>query len=184
MSPRDLSLTLAPLNDAQKGATPKPEAKILVAYFSWSGFTAAMARAIAKMTGGALHEIEPDQPYHFEYEICLYRAKDELATLAFPDLKNPLFDHESFSSIFLGFPNWLGSLPRVVATFLKLYDFYDSAIIPFCANGGDGCGRTLIELKELAPMAELKRPLVLRTSSVSSLPGKIESWLTSMGFLT
>jgi flavodoxin len=152
----------------------------LVAYFSWSGFTAAMAKIISQKLGAALYEIEPADPYPIEYGRCLARAQDELTRQDWPDLKTHLPDLENYATIFLGFPNWLGSLPRVVATFVKLYDLNDKIVAPFCSYGGAGAGQSLADLENLLPLAEFKPPLVIRVSHVKSLYRKIEPWLETL----
>ena len=38
--------------------------KVLVAYFSASGVTEGVAKQLAKVTGGDLHKIQPEQPCH------------------------------------------------------------------------------------------------------------------------
>ena len=50
--------------------------KILVAYFSYQGHTAGVAREIAEQTGGDLFEIKPVTPYP-AYDECLDVAKAE-----------------------------------------------------------------------------------------------------------
>jgi len=37
--------------------------KVLVAYFSASGVTEGVAKQLAEVTGGDLHNIQPEQPY-------------------------------------------------------------------------------------------------------------------------
>ena len=37
--------------------------KVLVAYFSASGVTEGVAKQLADVTGGDLHQIQPEQPY-------------------------------------------------------------------------------------------------------------------------
>jgi hypothetical protein len=102
--------------------------------------------------------------------------------LDWPELKSPLHGLEDYETIFLGFPNWLGSLPRVVATFVKLYDLNDKTLIPFCANGEGGPGQSIEELESLLPLATMLSPLILRVCNVTSLPKKIDPWLTDLGF--
>ena len=51
---------------AAASSVPAPEDGVLVAYFSATGNTRAVAEKIAALTGGDLYEIVPAQPYTSE----------------------------------------------------------------------------------------------------------------------
>ena len=38
---------------------------------------------------------------------------------------------DSYNVIFLGYPNWYGTMPMLMYTFLEEYDFSGKTIIPF-----------------------------------------------------
>lgn len=73
--------------EATPEATPEAEAssRILVAYFSCTGHTQAVAEQIAQQTGADLYEITPADPYTVEdlnYNDNNYRANQEMNDLA------------------------------------------------------------------------------------------------------
>ena len=61
-----------------------------------------------------------------------------------------LADHEAdiaaYDRVFLGFPIWWGTAPRIVNSFLEAYDFSGKTIVPFATSGGSGFGRTVATL--------------------------------------
>ncbi|MDR1608833.1 MAG: hypothetical protein LBT38_10560 [Deltaproteobacteria bacterium] len=155
--------------------------KILSVYFSWSGFSEAAARIISQKLGADTLELEPYEPYPHDYAQCLERAKYELTKDLRPNLKpGPILDLSPYKIVFLLYPNWLGSLPRLVVTFLETFNLNGKILLPVCANGGGKAGRSLEELTELAPKAIYLSSLSIRLSDVNSLPRKISYWLRDL----
>jgi len=60
-----------------------------------------------------------------------------------------------YDTIILGYPNWWGTMPMVVYTFLESYDFTGKTIIPFCTNEGSGMGSSVRFIKKLCPGANV-----------------------------
>lgn len=54
---------------------------------------------------------------------------------------------DEYGLIFLGYPNWWGTMPMAVFTFLEGYDFSGKTIVPFCTNEGSGIKAWLQELR-------------------------------------
>ena len=102
-------------------------AKTLVAYFSASGVTARVARALASAAGADLYEIRPQQPY--TAADLDWNNKKSRSTLEMTGrMPHPaLADHDAnvaaYDRILLGFPIWWGVAPTVVNSFLEAYDF-------------------------------------------------------------
>ncbi len=61
--------------------------QILVAYFSHSGNTGAVANLIHKSAGGDIFEIKAVAPYPDDYDACVRQAKQELDSGYKPALK-------------------------------------------------------------------------------------------------
>ena len=89
--------------EAQKTSNGK---KVLVAYFSRSGNTKAIANHIKELTGGDLFEIQTAKPYPADYHACTEVAKKEKNDNARPELKEKVKNIEEYDIIFIGFPNW------------------------------------------------------------------------------
>ena len=47
-------------------------------------------------------------------------------------------DISGYDNIFVGYPNWWGTMPMCMFTVLEKLDLNGKNIIPFCANEGSG----------------------------------------------
>ena len=121
--------------EAQKTSNGK---KVLIAYFSRSGNTKAIASHIKELTGGDLFEIQTAKPYPADYHACTEVAKKEKNDKALPELKEKMKNIEEYDIIFIGFPNWWGTMPMPILTFLESYKLEGKIVIPFCTHGGGG----------------------------------------------
>ena len=156
--------------------------KILVAYFSWSGNTKAVAEEIHKLVGGDIVEIVLATPYSETYIVTLAKAKAEQVANARPAISTKIADFDKYDVIFLGYPNWWGSLPMPVATFVESYKLDGKTVAPFFTHGGGGEQRCLSDLQKLAPNAKFTQDLVLSGSSAKNAQGEIKSWVDSLEF--
>ncbi len=125
--------------------------KVLAAYFSASGVTADAAKKIAELTGAELYEIRPEVLYtqadlnwQDQNSRSSVEMKDKTSRPKLADGKAPVADCDV---IFLGFPIWWGTAPRIIHTFLESYDFAGKKIILFATSGGSGFGNSLSDLK-------------------------------------
>jgi flavodoxin len=96
--------------------------KTLVAYFTWSGNTAAIAEKIARKTHGELYRIEREIPYSMDYNTCAYKeAKEEADKHLHPAITQPLPDLSQYDVVIIAFPIWWYTMPAPVMTFLESY---------------------------------------------------------------
>lgn len=134
--------------------------KKLVAYFSASGITAAVAKTLAEAAGADLYEIKPQTPY--SPADLDWTNKRSLSSVEMNDksFRPPLADRdahvEDYDAVFLGFPIWWYTAPTIINTFLESYDFTGKTIILFATSGGSGLGRTASDLKASAPGAVIR----------------------------
>ena len=56
----------------------------------------------------------------------------------------------SYDVICLGYPDWWGTIPMAVLTFLDSYDFSGKTIVPYCTHEGSGLGSSERDIKKLA----------------------------------
>lgn len=156
--------------------------KILVAYFSWSGNTKAVAEEIHKQVGGDIVEIVPATPYSETYSVTVAKAKAEQAANARPAISTKIADFDKYDVVFLGYPNWWGSYPMPVATFVDTYKLDGKTVAPFFTHGGGGEQRCLSDLQKLTPNAKFTQDLVLSGSSAKNSQSQIKSWVDSLQF--
>lgn len=130
---------------------------VLVAYFSCTNTTEAIAKHIEAETKGAHYEIVPEVPYTVD-DLKYYTGgradKEQADPNARPAIGDEVEDMEKYDVIFLGYPIWHGEAPRIIYTFLESYDFSGKTIIPFCTSHSSGIGSSDTNLHWLAPNAE------------------------------
>ena len=125
--------------------------KTLVAYFSASGVTAALAKRLADAISADLHEIQPEVPYtkaDLDWTNKNSRSSVEMNDKSFrPPVANRVENIDDYDTIYVGFPIWWYVAPTIINTFLEQYDLTGKEIIPFATSGSSGMGRTNDELK-------------------------------------
>lgn len=147
-------------------------AKILIAYYSRRGenYVNGSIRNLPKgnteviveklkalLPDADVYHIDTTYDYPADYYQCIDQAKQELRQKARPELKNPIAGIEAYDTIILGYPNWWGTMPMVVYTFLERFDFSGKTIIPFCTNEGSGMGSSERFIAKEAPGARLEK---------------------------
>lgn len=75
------------------------------------GNTEVIAEMIADLTGGDLFEVETVKTYPADYYACIDEAKAELRQGARPELKAYPDSLDGYDTIFVGYPNWWGTMP-------------------------------------------------------------------------
>ncbi|WP_299447317.1 flavodoxin [uncultured Phascolarctobacterium sp.] len=156
--------------------------KVLIAYYSWSGNTKAVAEEIHKQIGGDLQAIVPVTPYSETYAVTVAKAKQEQLSNARPAIKTQIPNIDEYDTVLLGYPNWWGSYPMLIATFAENNKLDGKTIAPFYTHGGGGEQRCSSDLRKLLPKANIQEGLCLSGSSARSAQGEVSAWLKSLGF--
>ena len=133
--------------------------KTLIAFFTYSGNTRLIAERIQELSEGDLFEIRTKEPYPENYRASVDQSKKELAENARPVLSDSVEDFSSYEKIVLGYPNWCGTMPMPVWTFLEQYDFSGKQIYPYCSHGSGRVARSQYDLETLCPDARVKECL-------------------------
>lgn len=167
---------------AAPGATGKtPGGKPLVVYFSRSGNTRRLAELIHKRVGGDILEIVPAAPYPGDYQSTVDQAKQEQKDNARPAVTTRIADPGRYSVIFLGYPNWWGSMPMPVWTFVEQNGLDGKTIAPFNTHGGGGLGHSEADLKKLVPRSRVLKGLAVRGTRAGDAEKDVEKWLKGLG---
>ena len=166
---------------AQQVMDTKNGKKILIAYYSWSGNTKALAEEIHKQVGGDLVPIVPNTPYSETYAVTVAKAKQEQLSNARPAIKTAIPNVEQYDMVLLGYPNWWGSYPMMIATFAEKHNLNGKTIAPFFTHGGGGEQRCVSDLRKLLPKADVKEGLCLAGSSARGAQGEVSAWLKKLG---
>lgn len=163
--------------------------KTLVAYFSHigenlqnneiveltKGNTEIVAEKIAELTGGDLYKIEEEEPYPYKYDDCLRRSRREDENNEHPALKAGMrLNMDDYDTVYIGFPIWYRTYPRVVASFLDTYDFSNKKIRPFCTNDEGTFGISLLEMQSVLKGADFTDGLAIRGVDVNNADERIQ----------
>ena len=141
------------------------------------GNTEIVAKKIQELTGSDLFRIETVEIYPKDYTETTRVAQNELNENARPELTRTVDDMAAYDVIYLGYPNWWGTMPMAVYTFLESYDFSGKTIIPFCTHEGSGLGNSERDIKKLCPNTKVKSGLAIRGGSVKNADNMLKSWL-------
>lgn len=141
------------------------------------GNTEKAAQMLAALTGGRLFRIEPICPYSENYRACIAEAKKDLQSGARPALTEMPENLDAYDEIYLGYPNYWGTMPMAVYTFLEHYDFTGKTIHPFCTHEGSGLAHTERDIEKAAPGAAVTRGLAIHGSAVDDALPALKNWV-------
>lgn len=155
------STDATPTTSAQSAeeTTQQPEEhKVLVAYFSATGSTKAVAETLSATLSADLFEIVPQDPYtevdldwNDKTSRCNQEHEDDSIR---PAMETIVSNLEDYDTVLLGYPLWWGDAPLIVRTFLESGDFSGKTILPFCTSASSGFGDSGAHLQPFAPKAQ------------------------------
>ncbi len=172
-------------------------AKTLIAYYSRAdenyfggamryvkvGNTEIVCGIIKELIPADSFKIEMKNPYSPVYMTCIEEAKKDLRAKARPELVSMPDSIDGYDTIVLAYPNYWGTMPMAVFTFLEHYDFSGKTILPLCTNEGSGMGASERDIRRACPGAAVRGGLPITGSqSANSKPG-VQRWLKANGLL-
>ena len=140
------------------------------------GNTEQAARMLAAVTGADTLRIEQVQPYSEDYKACVAEAREDWQCGARPALVNLPESLDGYDEIYLGYPNYCGTMPMAVYSFLEHYDFTGKLICPFCTHEGSGLSQTERDIRKAAPGATVTRGLAIHGSHVDEAKSALAQW--------
>lgn len=141
------------------------------------GNTEKAANMIAELTGANLFKIEQKIPYAADYDTCIAQAKKDKQDNARPELVSLPEDLDDYDVIYLGYPNYWGTMPMAVYTFLESYNFFGKKIHPFCTHEGSGLSGTERDIAKAAKGADVKKGLAIYGSNVDDAEAALKKWI-------
>ena len=145
------------------------------------GNTEVVAKMIQEMTKSDLFHIEAVNAYPEDYTETTGVTQQEFRANARPKLSSHLESLASYDVIFLGYPNWYGTMPMPVFTFLEEYNFSGKTIAPFCTHEGSGLGRSVADVKKVCPQSTVLEGLAVRGGDVKNAQNEVTGWLREIG---
>ena len=172
-------------------------AKTLIAFFSRAdenyfggamryiqvGNTEIVCNLMKDMIEADLFKIEMKHPYSPVYMTCIDEAKRDLREKARPELTHYLDSIDDYDTVILAYPNYWGTIPMAVASFLERYDFTGKTILPLCTNEGSGMGGSEKTIRQCAPGADVKKGLPITGSYAARAEPELKRWLKANGLL-
>ena len=172
-------------------------AKTLIAFFSRAdenyfggamryikvGNTEVVCNIINELIPADSFKIEMKEPYSPVYMTCIDEAKKDLRAKARPELVTMPDSIDEYDNVVLAYPNYWGTMPMAVFTFLENFDFTGKTIIPLCTNEGSGMGSSERDIKKTCPGADVRKGLAITGSQAANSKGSVEKWLKSNGLM-
>jgi flavodoxin len=172
-------------------------AKTLIAFFSRAdenyfggamryvkvGNTEVVCGIMERLIGADSFKIEMVNPYSPVYMTCIEQAKKDLRENARPELVSLPESIDAYDTIVLAYPNYWGTMPMAVVSFLEHFDFTGKTILPLCTNEGSGMGSSEGDIKKYAPGAEVRRGLSVTGSLASDSENSVRRWLGANGLM-
>lgn len=166
--------------EANQKTEEETKMKTLVAYFSATGTTKALAEKIASQLNADLYEIKPEVPY--TAADLDWRDKTSRSTIEMQDKNSrpamikDLENAESYTTIYIGFPVWWYTAPTIINTFLESYDLSGKNVVFFATSGGSTIDKANAEFRAAYPTLKWKDGKVLNNASAE----QIKSWIASL----
>ena len=141
------------------------------------GNTEVIAEYIEELDDADLFKVEPAVEYPADYMKCIDVAKKEQQNDATPEIKQTLDNIDDYDTIYIGYPNWWGTLPMPMFTQLEQLDFTGKAVKPFVTHEGSGFGSSLRDIDKLCEGAEVKNGLSIPGANVGNAKSTVEAWI-------
>ena len=172
-------------------------AKTLIAYFSRAdenyfggamryvkvGNTEIVVNGMKELIDADAFKIEMKNPYSPVYMTCIEEAKKDLRAKARPELVSMPESIDAYDTVVLAYPNYWGTMPMAVFTFLEAFDFTGKTILPLCTNEGSGMGGSERDIKKACLGADVKKGLSVTGSQAANAKPSVQKWLSANGLL-
>ena len=172
-------------------------AKTLIAFFSRAdenyfggamryvkvGNTEIVCGIIGELIDADSFKIEMKEPYSPVYMTCIEQAKKDLHDKVRPELVRFPESLDGYDTLVLAYPNYWGTMPMAVVSFLEHFDLSGKTILPLCTNEGSGMGGSERDLTRYAPGAEVKKGLSVLGSAAAEAKGSLQRWFAANGLL-
>lgn len=154
--------------------------RMLVTYFSASGTTRTVAERLAHAIGADIKEIVPAEPYtaaDLNWRDTASRSSVEHTHREMrPAMAAPV-DVNGYDVVFVGYPLWWETAPRVVRTFLESADWSGKTIVTFATSGSSTRGADGVQLHDSAPAAHWVNG---RRIAASENEAKLAKWVEGL----
>lgn len=141
------------------------------------GNTEVVAGIIKELTEADIFKMQQIQAYSTNYNECIEQAQSDQKRDARPELKSYPDSIDDYEVIYLGYPNYWGTMPMAVFTFLEHFNFSGKVIKPFCTHEGSGMGSSEKDIQTLCPSAKVEKGIAIHGGSVNRSREKLQGWV-------
>lgn len=128
--------------------------KAIVAYFSATGTTEAVAKQLAKEAKAEIYAITPAKAYtsaDLDWHNKQSRSSVEMANENSRPALKAKKNLAKYDVIYIGFPIWWGVAPRIVNTFIEQANLKGKTVVPFATSGSSTIDKAVSALKASYP---------------------------------
>lgn len=154
-----------------------PKNALIISY-SYSGNTHQIAETIQSLTGADWSEIYPWQPYPVEFPELLEQVQREVRNGYKPRLLPGARSPQRYSVVFVGSPNWCGTIAPPLASWLSKHNLSGKIILPFYSHCGGVAGDLAGDIAALCPKAEVRTALSIIGFGGTELPALLRDWIS------
>ena len=137
-------------SDKEENKTNNIDKRSVVVYFSVTNNTEKIAERIARLSDSDIIEIVPLEPYtdeDIDFNSTTNRAYKEQHTKQTRPIIGNDIDVSKYNKIYLGYPIWWGTNPKIILSFIDQTDLSNKEIVPFCTSGGTDITNSINELR-------------------------------------
>lgn len=157
--------------------------KILVAYYSQTGATKAVAEELQRQLGADIVTIEAEEPYDTDYASTVTRWRQERDNGVKVAIRPLEVEIEKYDTIFLGFPVWGGSYASPIATFLADNSLAGKIVVAFATFGSGGIETATADVVKAQPEATVVEGYGVRNARVGKAKEEITRFLVENGYI-
>jgi flavodoxin len=136
-----------------------------------------VAGYINETIGGAMFAIKTVKKYPVSFKELNAMGYAERDADARPELSTHVKDMSVYKTVYLCYPNWCGTIPMAVATFMDEYDFSGKTIIASCTQFGSGFGSSVQDIRKLCPNSVVREGFVGSGRNVREAKNDVVKWL-------
>lgn len=93
-----------------------------------------------------------------------------------PEISNKI-NIDGYDTIYIGYPIWWGTNPKIILTLLDTYNFNDKNVVLFCTSGSSGISQSVSDLKSYNTKMNILDGKRFNSSVQNS---EIKSWINSL----
>ncbi|MBR5736659.1 MAG: hypothetical protein IKX60_07710 [Bacteroidales bacterium] len=153
--------------------------KSVVIYYSQTGTTETVAKAIAEDLGIDMIKVVLKEDYPLDFNQTIEICQKQMQAGILPELGDMKVDLGKYDTIYLGYPIWFGTIALPMKSFLTKYNLAGKKVVPFCTYGTGGRFDSVRDLKALCPDAVILNSLGVRQNNAPKARSLVAAFLAN-----